>query len=317
VDLRQLRYFTVVARQQHFGRAASILHIAQPALSRQIKLLEEELGVALFERHARGATPTEAAGLLLDRASFMLRYAEQVKHDIAATQLSARGPIALGMSPGVALVLAALLVEVVRARHPDVRLQIVEQFSDVLQAQLLDGTLDLAILNGPIDLPDFVTSPLLSERICLIGAADDDRLRRSRITIADLAGIPLILAGVAKSGVRLELEAATARTKTSLTVLVEVQTIGVAKRVVLRDGTCTIHFAAPIKSDIEAGSLRAVPIEGLKIRRFLARAAGRQPSRATLALTDIVKEVVSNLVRSGEWPNASLPTTPQSAASSR
>ncbi len=84
MDLRQLRYFVALATQQHYGKAAKVLHVAQPALSRQIRLLEEELGVQLFERHARGATPTDEARLLLERAVFLLRYAEQTKQDLMA-----------------------------------------------------------------------------------------------------------------------------------------------------------------------------------------------------------------------------------------
>src|ERR1700754_2803737 len=125
MDLRQLRYFVVLATQQHFGRASTILHVAQPALSRQIRLLEEELGVQLFERHARGATPTEEALFLLERASFLLRYAEQMKQDMTARQRDPRGPVAVGLSPGLALLLAVPLTRAVHQRLPEVRLRIV------------------------------------------------------------------------------------------------------------------------------------------------------------------------------------------------
>jgi LysR family nitrogen assimilation transcriptional regulator len=294
----------VLAGQQHFGKAASILHIAQPALTRQIHLLEEELGVRLFERHPRGATPTIEAGMLLERASFILRYTEQLKHDMAATQRDAVGPVVLGMSPGLARVLAAPLARIVRDRYPGVRLQLIEEFADDLRTQLLDGTVDLAILNGPETLPYFVTTPLLRERMCLIGLAGDSRLKRSQVTIEDLAGIPLILTGVAKSGVRLELEAAAARAKIELHVVIEVQSIDVAKLLIVQDNVCTVHFAAPLQPDISAGTLRAVPITGLDLARFVARVSNRPPSRATTVLGDILQEVAASMAESREWPNA-------------
>lgn len=84
MDLRQLRYFTVLAAHQHFGRAAAVLHIAQPALSRQVQLLEAELGVKLVERHSRGASLTREGELLLDRATFLLRYADQIREAFEA-----------------------------------------------------------------------------------------------------------------------------------------------------------------------------------------------------------------------------------------
>ena len=102
MDLRQLRYFVALATQQHYGKAAAVLHVTQPALSRQIRLLEDELGVQLFERHARGAAPTDEAHLLLERAVFLLRYAEQIKADLLARQSAPRGPVAIGLSPGLA-----------------------------------------------------------------------------------------------------------------------------------------------------------------------------------------------------------------------
>src|SRR4051794_37327791 len=110
MDLQQLRYFVALATQQHFGRAASVLHVAQPALSRQMRLLEEELGVKLFERHARGAAPTEEAKLLLERASFLLRYAEQMKTDLMEFRREPRGTVAIGLSPGLAQLLAVPLL---------------------------------------------------------------------------------------------------------------------------------------------------------------------------------------------------------------
>lgn len=316
LDLRQLRYFVVLAEQQHFGRAASILHIAQPALTRQIRLLEEELRVTLFERHPRGATPTDAASILLERASFILRYAEQLKQDIIATQRVAVGPVALGISPGLAHVMAAPLAQVVRERLPGVHLQVIEGFADHLRTQLLEGTLDVAILNGPRDLPNLVTTSLLRERICLIGLAEHPKLQRRRVTVTDLAGLPLILTGVAKSGVRLQLEAAAAKANTTLEAVIEVQSIDIAKQLMLQQrDACTVHFAAPIKADIDAGVFRAIPIDGLELSRFLARVTGRPPSRATVVLTDTVNEVVRSFVRSGHWPNAVLDEGSASKAS--
>src|ERR1700712_5657051 len=123
MDLRQLRYFVALATQQHYGKAAGVLHVTQPALSRQIRLLEEELGVQLFERHARGAAPTEEARLLLDRALFLLRYAEQTKSDLLARQTEPRGPVAIAMSPGLAQQLTVALTQAVLRQFPDVRLR--------------------------------------------------------------------------------------------------------------------------------------------------------------------------------------------------
>lgn len=306
MDLRQLRYFVVLANQQHFGRAASVLHVAQPALTRQIHLLEEELGVQLFVRHSRGAMPTEEALFLLERASFLLRYAEQMRQDMKARQRDARGPVAIGVSPGLALLLAVPLTRAVHQRLPEVRLRLVEGFAPTLHNMLLQGTVDLAVLNGPMPLSNLVTFPLLTEDICLIARPGDKQIRTHRVKMKQLSGLPLVMTGLAKSGVRLELEAGAARAGVELHQVVEVETVEVAKRLVREGVGVTVHFAATVKEDVEAGRLVAYPIEGLHLRRILARAADRPPSRATEELVGILRTVVEELVDGGQWPNAVL-----------
>jgi LysR family nitrogen assimilation transcriptional regulator len=120
MDLRQLRYFVALATQQYYGRAAEVLHVTQPALIRQIQLLGEELGVKLFERHARGAAPTDEARLVLERAIFLLQYAEQIKSDLVSLQKEPRGPVAIGMSPGLAQQLTVVLTKAVLKQFPEV-----------------------------------------------------------------------------------------------------------------------------------------------------------------------------------------------------
>jgi len=306
MDLRQLRYFVALATQQHFGRAAGVLHIAQPALSRRIRLLEEELGASLFDRHPKGATPTKEALQLLDRATFVLRYVDQLKTDMVAQHATSHGLVTVGLSPGLASLLSGPLVLMVRKRLPAVRLKIVETFAPALYVMLKEGTVDLAILNGPIPPLNMKLVPLLSEKICAIGPWSDQRLRRGSLSIHQLKGVPLILTGVSKSGVRLELESAAARANTNLTEVVEVESLEVARRLVIEGLGWTVQFAAPIKAELEARQLAAVPIRGLKLRRMIARAAERPPSRATDAVMELLHDVTVDLVTAGGWPNSTL-----------
>ncbi|MDB5818187.1 MAG: LysR family transcriptional regulator [Rhizobacter sp.] len=306
MDLRQLRYFVALATQQHYGKAAGVLHVTQPALSRQIRMLEDELGVQLFERHARGAAPTEEARLLLDRALFLLRYAEQTKTDLLARQAEPRGPVAIAMSPGLAQQLTVALTKAVLQRFREVRLRFIEGFAPSLRGMLALGEVDIALLIEPIERSNLVIVPLLKEQICLIGRPGDPRMQKARIEIRDLVGVPLVMTGLVKSGVRLELEAAAAQAKVELTRVVEVETAEVARRLVLEGVGLTAHFAAAVKEDIQAGRLTAVPIEGLFLHRILARAADRPASRATVEVMGVLRELVETEVREGRWPHAQL-----------
>ena len=306
MDLRQLRYFVALATQQHYGKAAAVLHVTQPALSRQIRLLEEELDVQLFERHARGATPTDEARLLLERALFLLRYVEQIKSDLLARNKEPRGPVAIGLTPGLAQQLTVLLTRTVLQQFPEVRLRFVEGFAPSLHGMLTRGEVDIALLVEPFEHSNLSTVPLLKEQICLIGRFDDPRIQKSRIKMHDLAGVPLVMTGSAKPGVRLELEAAAVRAKIKLNHVVEVETAEVARRLVLDGVGLTAHFAAAVKEDIEAGRLRAVTIDGLFLHRVLARASDRPASRATEGVMGVLRMVVERHVREGKWPNAQL-----------
>ncbi len=306
MDLRQLRYFVVLANQGHFGRAASVLHVAQPALTRQIQLLEEELGVQLFVRHSRGASPTEEAAFLLERASFLLHYAEQLKQDMSALQRNPSGPIAIGISPGLAMTLAAPLTRAVHEQLPEVRLRFVQAFAPTLHEMLLKGQVDLAILNGPVPLANLHTYPFLTEGLCLIGPPGPRQARPARIGLKHLDNLPLVMTGLAKSGVRLELEAQAAHAGVHLNPVVEVETIEVAKRLIKEQVGVTVHFAATVLEDIEEGRLSAHPIEGLSLRRILAHPSDRPASRATKALVEILRQVARELVARKRWPYATL-----------
>ncbi len=307
MDLRQLRYFVALATQENFNRAAEVLHIAQPALSRQIKLLEDELDVVLFERHPRGATPTPEAIQLLDRANFLLRYAEQLKFDMQRLRSAhPSGPVALGLSPGLAPILVAPLFERISRDFADIHLKIEEDFAPVLHDHLIHGIVDLAILNGSAYLANIESTPLLSEALCAIARHSDPRLGDLPIDIEELANVPLILTGIPKAGIRLELEPAAARAGVRLRPVIEVETINVARTLVERGAGWTVHFAAAVRNEIDAGILRATPIKGLNLQRSLGHSIGRPQSRAATTVAGLVLELVRDMVTNGDWANASL-----------
>jgi LysR family nitrogen assimilation transcriptional regulator len=305
MDLRQLRYFTVLASHQHFGRAASVLHIAQPALSRQVQLLEAELGVKLVERHSRGASLTREGELLLDRATFMLRYADQIRVDVMDLQATPRGTVALGLPPALASFLVVPLARMLREQHPQIRLHISESFSPSLSDALERGTLDVALLTGPIAAPaQICTESLLTERLCAIGPADDERLAVSSLTIEGLGDVPLILAGLQKSGVRLALERAAANANLVLRDVMQVESADVAAQLVEDGAGWTVHVASAVRREVKAGRLRAVPLKGLSLERLIAHARQRPPSSATLALMRTIRYLVETMIRDGKWSMA-------------
>ena len=236
----------------------------------------------------------------------LLRYAEQINSDLLACQRQPQGPVAIGLSPGLAQQLTVVLTQAVLEQFPEVRLRIIEGFSNLLQAMVADSEVDVGLLIEPVERSNLSTWPLLKEQICLIGTLHDVRVQGDRIQVCDLAGAPLVMTGMVKSGVRLELEAAAASAKVGLNRVVEVETAKVARRLVLNGVGMTVHFAAAVQEDIAAGRLRAVPIDGLYLHRVIARASDRPASRATEGVMGVIREVVERYVREGKSPNAQL-----------
>jgi LysR family nitrogen assimilation transcriptional regulator len=270
LELRQLRYFIAVARQGNFNRAARQLNIAQPALSRQVQQLEEDLGIQLFDRHARGASLTSGGQRLLVRAERLLAEAETLRSEAKRPAAGPVGQVSLGVSPGVAELLAVPLVLACARDHPGIRLRIVSGFSPILTDWVLEGRLDLVVLSGAGDPLRLALTPILREPLCLICRADDPRFPREGIEEAALAGVPLVLTGPPGSALRRAVDEAMTPLGQPLDAVAQVDTVAVAKRLVLAGLGPTLDVAAMARAEIAQGLLRAVPISGIHIYRTLA-----------------------------------------------
>ena len=193
-DIRKLRSFVHVAWDGSITRAAERLHIAQPALSRQLHKLEEELGVALLVRHGRGVTLTQRGTLLLKRAEALIRQFEEIRHEILTSEGTYTGHVVIGVPPAAGLLIAPAVFKLFRARWPNATLQFREGVSSLLEEWLLDRRLDIAVLHNPPPMAEIDVTPVLHERMvlaCLPSAAprgrSADPLHRYRVRAADPA----------------------------------------------------------------------------------------------------------------------------------
>jgi len=304
MELRQLRYFAAVSRHRHFGRAAVDLRVAQPALSRQIAKLEGELGVRLLERHARGVSLTAEGEVLLARAEALLAEAEALATEARPQRSEPQGTVTLGFSPSIAELFGGRFAALSLRRFPRVRLRITTAASPLLETWIHEGRVDIAILNGPTDPLRFLLTPLLEEPICLIGLRDDPRLAVAQVEPATLANIPLVLTGPPDGPMQRVLVAAQAQTGQAFTVLAQVDTAAVGRQLALAGVGPMVDVAAVARAELMAGRLSAVPIAGLQIQRYLARAKGRAGSDAVARLASLMRDCVAEMVTDGSWPNA-------------
>jgi len=183
VDLRRLRYFVAVAEELHFGRAADRLHIAQPVLSRQIRVLEGELRTELFSRNRRGTTLTPAGEQLLADAGDLLASAEALVRRLRAAAEGARR-LTIGFMPGITL---TPVVRLLRARHPGLDVRMLRTGWHDQVAVLRDGRADVGIVRLPIDRTGLAVVPLYTEPRVAVVASGHRLAGKNSVRIADLA----------------------------------------------------------------------------------------------------------------------------------
>ena len=196
MDLKQLEYFVRVAELGSFTRAAQVLGIAQPALSRQVRLLEVELRQNLLVRNGRGATPTQAGQLLMEHGRGILHQVERAREELGRVRSGLSGRVALGLPPSVARVLTVPLTRAFRQRMPEAQLSISEGLSSAMQENLHNGRLDIAVLYNPSHLPGIEHTPLVQEELLLVqprppGLQEDPP--PPPITLREVADLPLVI----------------------------------------------------------------------------------------------------------------------------
>lgn len=191
MELRQLRYFSAVAETLHFGRAAGLLHIAQPPLSRAIRDLEAELGARLFDRTTRGVALSPTGAALLPEARRLLRGAEALRESARAHARGEIGALAVGFIGPAACGVFPEVVRAFRRAHPGVKLALREATTDAQARAVGEGDLDLGfVLPGPSD-PALAYLALTWEP--LVAALPASRHWPARLALASLSGEPFVL----------------------------------------------------------------------------------------------------------------------------
>lgn len=195
MDLRSLQYFSVVAEERNFTRAAQRLAISQPPLSNQIHKLEEELGTPLFIRGGRSLQMTEAGKLLYRRAVQLLDLAERTQEEVSALAMGLSGTICLGSVAGLAPFLAARWLAGFREEYPLVRFEIANGSSDDITDQILRGIIELGIIAAPYDSEHLQGIDVGDEPWCAI-FSDQHPLAaqpEAPLPLKELASYPLIV----------------------------------------------------------------------------------------------------------------------------
>jgi LysR family nitrogen assimilation transcriptional regulator len=307
MDIAQLRTLIVVAELGSLSKASDRLRIAQPALSRQIRMLEEELGVALFTRHGRGMALTEKGRDVREHASRISSELDEIRATAADVDAPLSGQIAIGLPPTVADIVSAPLVAAFRAAHPNAMLRLVSAYTGYLLDWLHRGEIDVAILYDPRTARSVRSHPLLLENLFLIGPSDAGFSTVRAFPFKRLDGQRLLLPSV-RHGLRTIVERCATEAGVTLEVVVEADSYATLKDLVRAGHGWTILPLAPIFADVAAGGLTAAPlIDPAPVRRLvLSYPADRPPPRLARFAGKTIADIVAAQVERGVWPGQLL-----------
>ncbi len=291
MELRSIKYFVAIAELGNISGAAKKLGIAQPALTRHIKQLEEELNTTLLNRLARGVQLTASGREFLEYANRIVAEVAQAKHEITGQGLKPAGSLVFGASPTISTILMPRVVADSLQELPDINLKLIEGRSIRLYDSLLTGVLDMAILTNPLPSYKLHLTPLITEPLCLIGIAN--QLPKGRATDLEvLEKMPLILT----PGMLFLVDRFQARKKLKLNVVAEIESIETIRSLVKAGEGVTIAPSTAFFDELNKNELDALTLEvdGLHRELVLASRTDNAHLPAVREISRIVRSAVSS-----------------------
>lgn len=297
MDLKQLEYFVRVAELGSFTRASGVLNIAQPALSRQVRLLEVELRQNLLLRNGRGVTTTEAGKLLLEHGRGILHQVERAREDLGRVRGALAGRVALGLPPSIARMLAVPLTREFRKRLPNAALSISEGLTISMQEWLQTGRLDIALLYNPPASPEFDTTPLMEEELFLISLKQEkDKRKAQPVTLKDISALPLVIPS-RPNAIRMVVETQMASIGCKPQISLEIDGIAAILDLVADGAGCAIlpQYALAASARPEAYLARPITQPRLHSQLALATSASRTTTMTQQAMLSLIQEVAAQV----------------------
>jgi len=303
MDLRQLQLFRRIVAEGSFSRAAAALGIAQPALSRQVRALEGELGIRLLHRNGRGVIPTEEGRRFAEAVSPVLDDLDRVREEAMAAQGVARGRLRVAMPPSVAAALGPALMRHLRAAMPEVELNLRDGFTGTIHEWLARGEVDIAVLNPMRRSAAVKTEPLYDAHLFLIHPPGDARVARlltpsGEIPLAEVASLPLLLPG-RHHGVRREVGVALSAAGLVAAQVEDVDSLTGVKHMVAEGLGYTLFAWDAVALEIEAGALAAARVCAPVLLHGFVLGTSAEVSPAGRAVVRFLREEVRRRIADG------------------
>jgi len=299
MDLKQLEYFVRVAELGSFTRAAGVLNVAQPALSRQVRLLEVELRQNLLLRNGRGVTVTEAGKLLLEHGRGILHQVARAREDLGRVRGALAGRVAVGLPPSIAKMLTVPLTHAFRKRLPNAALSISEGLTISMLEGLQTGRLDIALLYNPPASPELDTRPLMDEELLLIGPRPaKGKTSASPITLREVSALPLVIPS-RPNAIRMVVETELAGIGCKPIISLEIDGVTAILDLVADGAGYAIlpRYSVAMASRPEAYQLRPIIKPRLLSRLVLATAASRTTTMTQQAMIELIERVAAEVLQ--------------------
>jgi LysR family nitrogen assimilation transcriptional regulator len=305
MELRQLEMFIGIADAGAYSRAAMRLSISQPILSRRVKALERELGVALFHRTGRGVLLTEAGALLEQYARGIVENTHTAVKAVKASSATQQGPVVIGMPASISAVLSVPLIQAFRRAMPGVPLKFMEGYSGHVLEWLGAGLTDISILyDAPrLNIASLRAEALLKDELFLLGPrADPAGVGKGPVQAARLSCIPMILPG-RPHGVRVLVDEALSTLGLEPNVEMEVDAMHAMLQLVESGLGYAVLSYACVAPQIAQGRMRIWRIVQPGITRSLviATSTQRPSTKAVRMLRTILRRQLHDLIDRGRW----------------
>jgi LysR family nitrogen assimilation transcriptional regulator len=308
MDLKQLEYFRHVAELGSFTRAASFLSVVQPALSRQVRQLEVELGQNLFERNGRGVVLTDAGARLLEHTRGILTQVGRARQELEDQRNGDSGHFALGLPPSLGSSVTVPLVKAFARTLPNARLATVEGLSTYILEWLSVGRVDCALVYNATASATVDLLPLLDDQLYLMaplaaGPTAGAAAPRDSITLSALADYPLIIPS-RPHALRMSVENALASVDRKIRVAYEIECIPAVIDLVRQGHGFGVLPMNAVKSTQWAKEVRALPIGSPPLTTSLSIATSAQRPRSPLMrkAIDVIREIVQQEILSNQAP---------------
>lgn len=300
LNLNHILNFIQIIEWGNISKAATFLNIAQPALSRQVKSLEEALGTRLMRRHSWGIEPTEDGKQLLQHALRIQKECIAAQESVHSNKDNPTGTVYLGVPSAYSVTFVPPLLKRMETLYPNISVRIVEAFSGTIYEWLVSGRLDLAILYYSKEHDAADTTPFLQEEMHAF-SSKEMVAGKAQFPLSDLGDRKLILPWRPHM-LRLAVESAFIAAEISLEPGIEIDSLPCMKELAHRGDGIVILPPSSVTREIETGRLHGVPLQpSMSLNTVLGQTPNRQPTRAVGILSNILQNLAKELAPKTGW----------------